>query len=63
MNSSIGPAKPYPAFARRLYEQSRKVDMARERKKNGYGPVSDELLDVVIRWEAGKIPLAPDAPR
>lgn len=55
--------KTYPAFARWLFAKSREEDTARERAKNGYAPISDQLLDVVTRWEAGRIPRAADAPR
>ena len=55
--------KTYAGFARWLAAESRKDDVARERRKNGFGPVSDALLDVVARWEGRAIPLATDAPR
>lgn len=53
--------KTYPGFARWLHAQSRKEDVARKRKENGYGPISDELIEVVARWETGSIPIADDA--
>ncbi|MBN9080499.1 MAG: hypothetical protein BGP04_19715 [Rhizobiales bacterium 62-17] len=56
------PEKTYPAFTRWLAERSRDPETARKRAENGLGPVSAELLDVVARWEAGKIPLADDRP-
>ena len=53
----------YPAYARWLAEEVKKDEMAARRKENGYGPLSVELLGVIDRWEAGRIPLAPDAPK
>lgn len=54
--------KTYPAYGRWLAERSREPETARKRAERGFGPVSTELLDVIARWEAGKIPLASDIP-
>lgn len=62
-DAEVTEGPTYPAFARWLAERSREEETLRMRRQHGLGPVSDELLAVVTRWEAGSIPLAPDAPR
>lgn len=62
-DSEVTHGTTYPAFARWLAARSRDEETMRVRRRHGLGPMSDELLDVASRWEAGRIPLAADAPR